>query len=133
VTNQEINEQVFNKLGHRFAGEGPHLHGDPKPCYHYVPNYCTDIAAAWEIVEFVSRKLDPNGDVKETAHPDGRMRFVGYGFRLEHHCENIQEKWICFFPEIVCAPPYEEMNDDIQAEADTAPMAICLAFLSLKQ
>lgn len=135
MTNQEINEAVAKRLGlvktpayfrQQFRYERPNgtFSWD-------LPNYCTDISAAWEIVKYVSNKLDPNGDVKKTSYPCGRMRFRGHGFRLEHHTEDTMEKWICTLPEIVCAPPYEEMNDDIQAEADTAPMALCLAFLKL--
>lgn len=54
----------------------------------------------------------------------------GNGFRLETHCENSEEKWLCFFPTITSAPPYEEMNPEAnEAEADTAAKAICLAAL----
>ena len=137
MDDRELNEAVAMKLGWVWK------EGAMEPIYSRaigngkcvatktLPNYCHAIEAAWEIVEYISKKLDPNGPLEETKHEDGRDRFVGYGFHLEHHSENSSEKWICTLPEIVCAPPYEEMNDDVQEEADTAPRAICLAFLKL--
>lgn len=141
MTNLELNEACARKLGYHEDMPMSSPVGDPcgflwikgsDTSKHYtLPPYSTSIEAAWEIVEYIAKKLDPNGPLEETRHPDGRDRFMGYGFHLEHHSENSCEKWICTLPEIVCAPPYEEMNDHIQAEADTAPLAICLAFLKL--
>lgn len=149
MNNDEINNLVAKKLGWtdikdrselgygiNWTGKNPNKKDPPMPdgyeAFDMLPDYCGSIQAAWEIIEYISKKLDPNGDIQETAYPDGKPRFMGYGFHLEHHSENSCEKWICTLPEIVCAPPYEEMNDDIQAEADTAPLAICLAFLKLE-
>lgn len=130
MTDSELNEAVARKLGYEICTEAGHVIGKDGFAYD-LPLYSTSIAAAWEIVEYIATKLDPNGPREMTKHSDGRDRYVGYGFHLEHHSENAREKWICTLPEIVCAPPYEEMNDYIQEEADTAPRAICEAFLKL--
>jgi hypothetical protein len=43
MTNQEINEAVARKLGRELSV--PYLKGPT-----YLPNYCSDISAAWEIL-----------------------------------------------------------------------------------
>lgn len=91
MTNQEINEAVAKKLG-----------WDNKPFHGYIrpnmPNYSTDISAAWEVVEKHQISLKYYGEAWDctlTKLLDGR--------------------WI-----------------NAESTADTAPMAICLAFLKLE-
>lgn len=119
MTDQEINEAVARKLG--YCTENHSL--SCKKAYwseQLGPDFCHSIAAAWEVVEWLHDKGDQN-------KPDS----IPYGFRLEHHTENSEDKWVCELPNVTWAPPYEEMNSDITVEADTAPMAICLAFLKM--
>ena len=73
---------------------------------HYgepIPDYCHDIKAAWEIVEHLENNLIVD--------------------KWERKIEHEQKDWRCF----IRIDPY----GGIAAYADTAPMAICLAFLKL--
>lgn len=75
-----------------------------------LPHYSTNIADAFRVVEKVAE-------------------YDRLGFRIEHLCENSGEKWIARFP-TTSVPDCEEMDPDAnEAEADTAPLAICLAAL----
>lgn len=117
MTDDEKNEAVALKLGWKLlspAGVGLALWKSPTRRYdsrddsgvgvyeHVVlPAYCTDIKAAWEIVEYLNQKYYA---VKIVSMP-----MIG-------HCsinKNGEE-------------PLSIEN------ADTAPMAICLAFLKLE-
>lgn len=124
MTDQEKNEAVARKLGWRYHKDlKPICWQVPPPGKAYlrgVPDFCHSIEAAWKIVKWLHEKGDQH-----------KYNCIPYGFRLEHHCENSEDKWVCELPLVAYAPPYEEMNSDISAEADTAPMAICLAFLKL--
>ena len=99
MTNQEIDEQVARKLGH--PSEVGCDCGDSicNEQWQKVPpkNYCTDIKAAWEIVD-----------------------------KMPWFCLSKDEgdKWS------VWDMPGTEEAETI-CSADTAPMAICLAFLKL--
>jgi hypothetical protein len=89
MTDQEINEAVARGLGLKKLDPPDDSTGfifswEKAGQLACLPNFCTDIKAAWEIVDYVSRRLDPNGPLEETNHPDGRCRFVGNGFRFEH-------------------------------------------------
>lgn len=81
MTNQEINEAVARKLGYG------------TPTGNALPNYCTSIAAAWEIASHCAK------------------------FSVFKEPDNYQ--WYC------------DMNKQKVIKGDTAPMAICLAFLKL--
>lgn len=75
-----------------------------------LPEFSYDVAEAWRVVEEVAE-------------------YDRLGFSIEHLCENSGEKWIAHFP-TTSVPDCEEMDPDAnEAEADTAPMAICLAAL----
>lgn len=91
MTDQEINEAVHEKL-----------HGKPYDPFN-IPDYCTSIQAAWEIVE------------KEA------------GFDLFFARDYQGEKWSCTFT----VKEGDRPSWVVGAKADTAPMAICLAFLKL--
>jgi hypothetical protein len=85
----------------------------------------TSIADAWLVVE----KL-----VKERHPCPIENKGEGLGFRLEINAESGWSTdqcnvWTAVFPSTTPCPPHEEMHDDYKAEADTAPLAICLAAL----
>lgn len=109
MTNQEINEQVGKKL--RFeaschcAEQGFDCDG------HDIPNYCTDIAAAWEIME--------------------HLVSLGYGVSIDHYDaeertfgERMYCNWHCNISGV-------KGNAWSDGYGDKAPMAICEAFLML--
>ena len=108
MTNDEVNIAIARKLGWEWTGhKEPNCWMPPQEWkfkqtgIFMVPmplqNYCTDIAAAWEIVE-----LPGIGSqcVKRTIYPQPSW------------------EWMLFKDGYM-----------VMAEADTAPMAICLAFL----
>lgn len=113
LSDQEINEQVARKLGFMkgepcadnctvwYSHTGAVMHG--------TLDYCHDIQAAWEIVEFVSQK--------HAVH-------VLTGFRGKPwDCTT----WSCDIGD----HPGNKDHWVISESAVTAPMAICLAFLKL--
>lgn len=94
LTLLKLNEQVARKLDpNRIIG----------PEVLPVPNYCTDIRAAWEIVEHF-------------------LREVKYLKSFEM-ARNNNSRWYVKFR--------EESGTFHDAVADTAPEAICLAFLKV--
>lgn len=121
ATDQELNEAVARKLG--YGKHGTDCHGyvgirnleTGKERRIWPPaDYCTDISAAWEIVEKEGFCIWPTKDGKWFVMKD---RFnTSYG----------DEYWFCgdeFLEEV--------KESDDRAIADTAPRAICLAFLKL--
>lgn len=112
MTPNEINEMVALKLGWRY-------HEDLKPiCWQsphggsYLrdfPDYCHSIAAAWEIVENLAKK-DLTIDISFTD-------YLGFKARVSIRSEN-GGAWTFHARGI---------------KADTAPLAICLAFLKLEK
>ena len=79
------------------------------PCKPYISRYTTDISAAWQVVEKITG----------TIQPDGAKREVEISSDCGHwRCDIAIEGW--------ALPP------DIMAEADTAPLAICIAALKAK-
>jgi len=64
-----------------------------------LPNYSTDIKAAWEVVE----------------------KFSDESFELDHFCDGV---WTCKFRWVD-----DEGESEAEAKAKTAPRAICLAAL----
>lgn len=122
MTNQEINEAVARKLGwkkHTKTCEvptpgasiftfGDHWYQAGMLCRERMPNYCTSISAAWEIVEHV--------------------RDRGYAWNISE--SNMGRGWSAY----IWYPMTEEPSAtswDALNKIDTAPMAICLAFLKL--
>lgn len=108
LSDQELNEAVARKLGWE---EHPYPHGVKlwfHPIYATLPvpvkDYCHSIAAAWEIIEILE---------------------TGWIFKLHHRIDWNAE----FFHDEVT----RHANDKRYAtsSADTAPKAICLAFLKL--
>lgn len=112
MTDTEINEAVAVKLGWR---QCVHDHGNEirwnKPemvnCAFRVPDYCRSIAAAWEVVEHLQ------------GPSVNRIVQLTYG--------NLDKKWSFGLRGDRAADIWE-----IWIDADTAPMAICLAFLKLE-
>jgi hypothetical protein len=107
MTDHEINEAVARKLGDKTAmKEFQEFHRHcPISCGgKSTPDYCHSIAAAWQILEYVSRSCPPFPHI----------------FSLHR---NRDGTWQCYFPSYVSTT---------NAIADTAPMAIALAFLTLE-
>lgn len=99
MTAQEINEAVARKLGIELT---PCPIMDSCSCCG-PQNYCTDIKAAWEIVEVL---------------PGFQIMYIGIFDGPSWRCitrHNLSGEFISY-----------------QYDADTAPMAICLAFLKLQ-
>ena len=108
MTDTELNEQVARKLGH----EWPVVNPEHAPnCPFRKKNYCTDIAAAWEIVEW----LEANS-----------MRIDLLNCYPAWIAEHPNEKWKVFIARFNVMH-----NPNMDVFADTAPMAICVAFLKL--
>ncbi len=105
MTPQEINEQVARKLGWVFTTTERWRSPEPNVSLTiYEPhNYCTDIKAAWEVVE--------------SLHPQ-------HGIGLTQHLQP-PYGWSCTMWTAMTQEP------DFTVRADTAPRAICLAFLKL--
>lgn len=104
ATDEEVNHAVARKLGWKFADSLPSgsLWYAPNASQRTsIPDYCHDIKAAWDVVE----KLFQEG-ICIQVNVAGNEKMVG--------C-NIGEKY----------------QQKAFGSADTAPMAICLAFLKL--
>jgi hypothetical protein len=122
VTNHEINEAVARKLG--WIDIQPS--SNPKIFYGFrgdtdemqlIPDYCTSIAAAWEIVEKQSMALVP--------FSSGRWYATTIDMpETENECFEIWTQSNC--------ATENECSCGCCVVADTAPMAICLAFLKLE-
>ncbi len=110
MTPKEINEAVARKLGwkkHKKTCEVPtpgasiftygnHWYLEGMICREFIANYCSSIAAAWEIVEKFKEY-----QIEKLKGP------TEYYVRLGN------------------------VGDKLWAKSETAPMAICLAFLKL--
>lgn len=72
-------------------------------------DYCHSIEAAWEIVEHIRQRPNPKA-------------LINPSYAWEIHAK--RKSWIVY----MTGPTWKQM---VSAEADTAPMAICLAFLKL--
>jgi hypothetical protein len=104
MTDAEVNEAVARKLGSKTTCHCDPLDSDVGHTLHYT----TDIRAAWEIVEFVPHKV------------------YDQWFRLQRTSSGYQAGWYR------AMGAYQESDAPVaEEEADTAPMAICLAFLKL--
>lgn len=104
MTNQEINEAVARKLGWNYHESlKPVCWQTPAGSYlREIPDYCHSIEAAWEIVEHYKPELDSDG------------------FSLDKDFDSVKaSQWDCRF-------------GIVHGYADTAPLAICKAFLKLE-
>lgn len=102
MTDQEINEAVAKKLCETPKDLDP-LNSDnwDRPYREMIPNYCHSIEAAWEIVKYM----------------ESDWRFCLQSISSGHY-----GAW--FFSN-------HSATELVSEQADTAPMAICLAFLKL--
>ena len=111
MTDQEINQKVARALGYVPSQEHPGYwmaKAERTGYIHFpLPNYCTDIKAAWEIVEWLYAN---------------KVNAVNTGCCVwkEH------KRWYCGIRT-------ENGRNYIQEYADTAPKSICLAFLKMKE
>lgn len=111
MTDLELNEAVAVGLGWNKHPDGQwnksHPSGGEVVMWEGLPDYCHEIDAAWEVVEFLRQKpLDV--DIEIFA---GDILYT------------------------VTITRYDGPNEEVQlgdAQAATAPMAICLAFLKMK-
>lgn len=106
MTDLELNESVARKLGWRLDSTG-HWHSPPVDghgsCWDALPPYSTDIKAAWEIVGCLE---------------------IDYWVALRRKpIDGSKHEWSCVIG--------KEPESVEEAIADTAPRAICLAFLKL--
>lgn len=116
MTNQEINEAVAKKLGHN----EPFIYVKLAYCYtghKYYPDYSGDIAAAWEIMETHCIALVPF-----------QKRWYATSMDMPEREGECFEIWT----QTNCATE-NECSCGRCAVADTAPLAICKAFLKLPQ
>ena len=118
MTNQEINEAVEKKLGIGIkCGCGHGYVDDEVP---HTRHYATNIADAWEILDYIHKLLVP--DSKQEDY---------WIVKINSRCgENNDKYWViirnfCFYD--------DKSNRYFDALADTAPLAICKAFLALKE
>lgn len=112
MTPQEINEAVARKLGWTVDKTSDYLpwYGRPNSSplsamVRELPNYSTDISAAWEIIEH----LGPQFHALTRDWDDG-------------------DYWLKISDGVLS---FGKPNILAEAWADTVPMAICLAFLKL--
>ena len=135
MTDQEINEAVMRKLGWQIHTKtcvfpsvgasiyigGTHWFKDKYVCKDFTPNYATDIRAAWEIVEWLKERghrFDLSGFDEEVLDGDWVERSGDY-------------KAIITKDRVACPSCQRVERDNFRACADTAPRAICEAFLGL--
>lgn len=118
---EAINEAVARRLGWKLCDDDPlpgvkewHSPGDERGigvCTTVLPDYCHSFDAAWEIWEKLS---DLNYDLQLYSSWDRR---------------NI----VCFHATEKTVRVNEYPPRQLHGEADTAPVAICLAFLKLPE
>lgn len=110
MTPEETNAAVARKLGHTVCTDGGHIMGKDGHAYN-PPDYCRSIEAAWEIVDTI-----------KTEHQIKLLREI-----LVSPIDGIG--WTCTIGDDLDSNEYEtRIAEEI---ADTAPMAICQAFLKL--
>lgn len=124
MTDQEINEAVAKKLGwakgsyaevESVSGNSwtdyPKEDGTERMVISKLPDFCHDIKAAWEIVDFIESKQGAFNIIGFWHQPCSCGDYDRY--RYEVRIYNAKEPPAC-------------------ARADSAPMAICKAFLKLE-
>ena len=114
MTDKEINEAVAKKLGwyHKSEEEtlwtgGLWYRDQERQGMNGLPNYCHDIAAAWEII----KTLDNYSVKVMRAGPT--------------------TEWFCLIFSWKKYSDIYKRQDEIETKAETAPKAICLAFLKM--
>jgi hypothetical protein len=108
VMGQTVGRKNFDGFGGR-AGDPIILTPGGPYNWEECPDYSTDIAAAWEVVE------------KLLAEP-GKGFEISVGHMFKRHKDKSETKyWECFIE--------DEKERRFIEEADTAPHAICLAAL----
>jgi hypothetical protein len=119
VATFDTHRAYFNAVFKKAASDAPFF-GD----YGNVPHYTTDIAAAWQVVEWMHVWIKQN-------HPFGDyfdLQLVHWGsewcaaFDAINTPNEIEEAWY----ELIDFGPYGERA----VRAPTAPLAICKAFLT---
>lgn len=104
MTNNEINEAVARKLGWK---DDPDGWIQPNgPWFPMPPAYSTKIEAAWEILEHCCSR--------------------GFAVKIE------QDFGMEFWRATICDDRKIETKCCLHEDGDTAPLAICLAFLKLE-
>lgn len=106
LTDQELNEACARRLGWIPWDGAVNKWRRGKEWRKKPRNYVGDIRAAWEVVEFMSRK------------GVGTYLFGGIG-----------DSWHCDLHR----HPAAQDDPEVSQSADTAPRAICLAFLKLQE
>lgn len=101
MTNEEVNIAVARKLGWTFHEDHWDRHSDGRGSAHSVPEYSASIEAAWEIVDHFN-----NSDFQIVLNMNWNKSTCSFYAHKEYRCMS-------------------------QEEADTAPRAICEAFLKL--
>jgi hypothetical protein len=119
VNDEEINSLVARKLGFIFGtGKNQISEGRIGIIQNHevvfvgpLPEYCHSIEAAWEIVEKLRQSWRP-----------GSLEIEATKYAFELHSTPTG------FIALVTGPTWKQMT---KAEAESAPMAICLLFLKL--
>lgn len=129
MTDQELNEAVARKLGwsHSLSGQkdGELNRNQWTPpgksrltVWRDLPDYCHSIAAAWEIVEKIKvLPLPDKVNSREISQWEFDLSYYG-------------ERWEVNFMQDANGEPWYFFEND-EGIADTAPKAICKAFLKL--
>jgi hypothetical protein len=100
-------------------GERASIYTGYKPKFH-VPDFSGDTSAAFELIP----------EMVTNFRHDPISQGFGFGFKLEYCTESSEDKWLCILPWTTCSPPFEEMDPSrVLGEGNTAPHAICLAFV----
>lgn len=116
MSGRKVNEAVARKLGWK-VNRRPYTFkaqdkGERWIIADAVPNYCHSIAAAWELVEF--------------AKPNYSFEIHCWKQSWGEEMKALRDMCIAVF-----TPRNGTWKQGEPGEADTAPMAICLAFLKL--
>lgn len=108
MTDLELNEAVARKLGWTYSEKDKHWHqpvGDAGGNCWDFPDFANNIEAAWEIVDYCQNKL--------------------VLYQIDLSWSRTGETWYCTMG------TKNQLNEGVGA--DTAPRAICLAFLKLEE
>jgi hypothetical protein len=81
-----------------------------------IPSYSTEMAAAWEVVEKITQSI--------VEAKEGQWWLDGLGFNPDDTSDPRTDRWRCWF-----TSERGGARIEASAEADTAPLAICLAAL----
>lgn len=120
MNNKALNEQVARKLGTCLKHFLPTTSNEGNESHRHcdVPDYMHSIEAAWEIVEHLNSK-----ETWRREHGHGFHSVEISVFRDGYNDDKV--KWTVYVDR-------GQLGEAARATADTAPMAICLAFLKLQ-